>query len=159
MPDNSSTRFNLEQAVACVMTDAEAFGSAHAALNSDGYVFAAKDDRTGSSPVWNLSWVRSAEAGWGRVTWPGGENCLNSGDGQLSGDDKPEHSRDQIPQTHKLSSLESRMLSSTYYPDLHPQVTANGDIRDDVQIFHLHLNQKLLLFEGFLLEPVGYHLK
>jgi len=134
MPDNSSTRFNLEQAVACVMTDAEAFGSAHAALNSDGYVFAAKDDRSGSSPVWNLSWVSSAEAGWVRVTWPGGENCLNSGDGQLSGDDKPEHSRDQIPQTHKLSSLESRMVSSTYYPDLHPQVTANGVIRDDVQI-------------------------
>ena len=134
MPDNSSTRFNLEQAVACVMTDAEAFGSAHTALNGDGYVFAAKDDRTGSSPVWNLSWVSSAEAGWVRVTWPGGENCLNSGDGQLSGDDKPEHSRDQIPQTHKLSSLESRMLSSTYYPDLHPQVTANGNIRDDVQI-------------------------
>ena len=134
MPDNSSTRFNLEQAVACVMTDAEAFGSAHAALNSDGYVFAAKDDRTGSSPVWNLSWVSSAEAGWVRVTWPGGENCLNSGDGQLSGDDKPDHSRDQIPQTHKLSSLESRMVSSTYYPDLYPQVTTNGDIRDDVQI-------------------------
>ncbi len=134
MPDNSTTRFNLEQAVACVMTDAEAFGSAHGALNGDGYVFAAKDDRTGSSPVWNLSWVSSAEAGWVRVTWPGGENCLNSGDGPLSGDDKPEHSREHIPQTHKLSSLESRMVSSTYYPDLHPQVTANGIIRDDVQI-------------------------
>ena len=134
MPDNSSTRFNLEQAVACVMTDAEAFGAANAALNGDGYVFAAKDDRTGSSPVWNLSWVSSAEAGWVRVTWPGGENCLNSGDGQLSGDDKPEHSRDQIPQTHKLSSLEARMVSSTYYPDLHPQITTNGNIRDDVQI-------------------------
>ena len=134
MPDNSSARFNLEQAVACVMTDAEEFGGAHTALNGDGYVFAAKDDRTGSSPVWNLSWVSSVESGWVRVTWPGGENCINSGDGQLIGDDKPEHSRDQIPQTHRLSLLESRMVSSTYYPDLHPQITTNGDIRDDVQI-------------------------
>jgi len=134
MPDNSSTRFNLEQAVACVMTDAEEFGGAHTALNGDGYVFAAKDDRTGSSPVWNLSWISSVESGWVRVTWPGGENCINSGDGQLIGDDKPEHSRDQIPQTHRLSLLESRMVSSTYYPDLHPQITTNGEIRDDVQI-------------------------
>jgi hypothetical protein len=134
MPDNSSARFNLEQAVACVMTDAEEFGGAHTALNGDGYVFAAEDDRTSSSPVWNLSWISSAEAGWVRVTWPGGENCINSGDGQLIGDDKPEHSRDQIPQTHRLSLLESRMVSSTYYPDLHPQITTDGNIRDDVQI-------------------------
>ena len=133
--DNSTTRsFTLEQAVFCVTTDADAFGVAHTALNSDGYVFAALDDRTGSSPVWNLSWVSSVEAGWVRVTWPGGENCLNSGDGPISGDDKPEHARERIPTTHRLAALESRMVSSTLYPNLYPQVTSGDVLRDDVQI-------------------------
>jgi len=135
MWDNSSTRpFTLEQAVTCVATDSDAFGAAHTALNSDGYVFSALDDRTGNSPVWNLSWVSSVEAGWVRVTWPGGENCLNSGDGPISGDDKPEHARDRIPTTHRIAALESRMISSTLYPDLYPQVTTSGVLRDDVQI-------------------------
>ncbi|MDP6324681.1 MAG: SAP domain-containing protein [Candidatus Thalassarchaeaceae archaeon] len=134
MPDNSSSRFNLEQAVSCVMADAAAFPEANTALNADGYVFAAKDDRTGSDPTWNLSWISSSDAGWVRVTWPGGENCYNSGDGFFTVDEKPEHSRDQIPQTHKLASLESRMVSATYYPDLNPQITSNGNLRSDVQI-------------------------
>ncbi|MDG1525379.1 MAG: SAP domain-containing protein [Candidatus Thalassarchaeaceae archaeon] len=134
MPDNSTTRFNLEQAVSCVMTDAAAFPEANAALNGDGYVFAAKDDRTGSDPTWNLSWISSSDAGWVRVTWPGGENCYNSGDGFFTVDEKPEHSRDQIPQTHKLASLESRMVSSVYYPNLHSQITSNGNLRSDVHI-------------------------
>jgi len=135
MWDNSSTRsFTLEQAVMCVTTDSDAFGVAHTALNSDGYVFTALDDRTGNSPVWNISWVSSVEAGWVRVTWPGGENCLNSGDGPISGDDKPEHARDRIPTTHRISALETRMVSSTLYPDLHPQITTSGVLRDDVQI-------------------------
>ena len=135
MWDNSSTRpFTLEQAVICVANDADAFGAAHTALNADGYVFSALDDRTGNSPVWNLSWVSSVEAGWVRVTWPGGENCLNSGDGPISGDDKPEHARDRIPTTHRIATLEGRMVSSTLYPDLYPQVTTGGTLRDDVQI-------------------------
>ena len=41
LPDNSTSRFTLEQAVTCVMTDAQAFGPAHTALNGDGYGFAA----------------------------------------------------------------------------------------------------------------------
>ncbi|MDE0574663.1 MAG: SAP domain-containing protein [Candidatus Poseidoniales archaeon] len=135
MWDNSSTRpFTLEQALICVTTDSDAFGAAHTALNSDGYVFAALDDRTGNSPVWNISWVSSVEAGWVRVTWPGGENCLNSGDGPISGDDKPEHARERIPTTHRIAALESRMVSSILYPDLYPQVTTSGILRDDVQI-------------------------
>ena len=135
MPDNSTVRsFTLEKAVTCVISDADAFGAAHIALNGDGYVFAAQDDRSGNSPVWNLSWVSSAEAGWVRVTWPGGENCLNSGDAPLTGDDKPEHARNQIPQTYTLALLENRMLSSDRYPDLHPQISNNGQLRDDVQI-------------------------
>ena len=135
MPDNSTVRsFTIEKAVTCVISDADAFGAAHIALNGDGYVFAAQDDRSGNSPVWNLSWVSSAEAGWVRVTWPGGENCLNSGDAPLTGDDKPEHARNQIPQTYTLALLENRMLSSDRYPDLHPQISNNGQLRDDVQI-------------------------
>ena len=135
MPDNSTVRsFTLEKAITCVISDADAFGAAHIALNGDGYVFAAQDDRSGNSPVWNLSWVSSAEAGWVRVTWPGGENCLNSGDAPLTGDDKPEHARNQIPQTYTLALLENRMLSSDRYPDLHSQISNNGQLRDDVQI-------------------------
>ena len=135
MPDNSTVRsFTLEKAITCVISDADAFGAAHIALNGDGYVFAAQDDRSGNSPVWNLSWVSSSEAGWVRVTWPGGENCLNSGDAPLTGDDKPEHARNQIPQTYTLALLENRMLSSDRYPDLHSQISNNGQLRDDVQI-------------------------
>ncbi len=135
LPDNSTLRpFTLEKAVSCVVSDADAFGAAQIALNGDGYVFAAQDDRSGMDPVWNLSWVSSVEAGWVRVTWPGGESCLNSGDGPLTGDDKPEHARNQIPQTYTLALLENRMLSSDRYPDLHPQIINNGELRNDVQI-------------------------
>ncbi len=135
MPDNSTARpFTLEKAVSCVISDSDAFGAAQIALNGDGYVFAAKDDRSGNSPIWNLSWVSSVEAGWVRVTWPGGENCLNSGDGPLTGDDKPEHARNQIPQTYTLALLENRMLSDSKYPDLHPQITNNDQLLDDVQV-------------------------
>ncbi len=135
MPDNSTVRpFTIEKAVSCVISDSDAFGTAQIALSGDGYVFAAKDDRSGNSPVWNLSWVSSVEAGWVRVTWPGGDNCLNSGDGPLTGDDKPEHARDQIPQTYTLALLENRMLSTEKYPDLNTQITSNGELADDVQI-------------------------
>ena len=135
LPDNSTVRpFTLEKAVSCVMSDSDAFGAAQIALNGDGYVFAAKDDRSGLDPIWNLSWVSSVEAGWVRVTWPGGENCLNSGDGPLTGDEKPDHARNQIPQTYTLALLENRMLSSDRYPDLHPQIINNGELREDVQI-------------------------
>ncbi|MED5486157.1 MAG: SAP domain-containing protein [Candidatus Thermoplasmatota archaeon] len=135
MWDNSTERsFTLEKAVTCVTTDADAFGPAHTALNSDGYIFAAKDDRTGMDPVWNLSWISSAEAGWVRVTWPGGENCFNSGDGQISGEDKPEHARERIPSTHRLALLETRMTSENYYPDLSGLVASNGQLRNDVNV-------------------------
>ena len=135
LPDNSTVRpFTLEKAVSCVISDSDAFGAAQIALNGDGYVFAAKDDRSGLDPIWNLSWVSSVEAGWVRVTWPGGENCLNSGDGPLTGDEKPDYARNQIPQTYTLALLENRMLSSDRYPDLHPQIINNGQLQDDVQI-------------------------
>ena len=135
MWDNSTQRsFTLEKAVSCVTNDADAFGPAHTALNGDGYIFAAKDDRTGMDPVWNLSWVSSVEAGWVRVTWPGGENCFNSGDGQIAGDDKPEHARERIPSTHRLSVIESRMISENFYPDLSELVVSNGQLRNDVHV-------------------------
>ena len=135
LPDNSTVRpFTLEKAVSCVISDSDAFGAAQIALNGDGYVFAAKDDRSGLDPIWNLSWVSSVEAGWVRVTWPGGENCLNSGDGPLTGDEKPDYARNQIPQTYTLALLENRMMSSDRYPDLHPQIINNGQLQDDVQI-------------------------
>ena len=135
MWDNSTSRaFTLEQAVACVKADAEGFASAHGALNSDGYVFAAQDDRSGDSPVWNLSWVSSAEAGWVRVTWPGGDGCLNSGDGPIASEDRPEHNRVRIPATLLLADVEARMTSSSLYPDLAAQVTESGALRDDAAV-------------------------
>lgn len=136
MWDNSTIRpFTLEKAISCVTTDAAAFPDAHTALNNaNGYVFAAKDDRTGSDPVWNLSWIGSSDAGWVRVAWPGGENCYNSGDGFISSEDKPEHARERIPATHRLAALEGRMISSSLYPDLHTQITTNDELRDDVQV-------------------------
>ncbi|MDP6899513.1 MAG: SAP domain-containing protein [Candidatus Thalassarchaeaceae archaeon] len=136
-PDNSSTSsrtYTLEKAVECVVTDFDAFGSANVALSGNGYVFAAQDDRTGMNPVWNLSWISSDDAGWVRVTWPGGENCLNTGDGPLTGDDKPDYGRDRIPETLELSDLESLMTSSALYPNLHSQIMMGGSLRDDAQL-------------------------
>ena len=138
MWDNSTIRpFTLEKAVACVTSDAAAFPDAHAALNSDGYIFAAKDDRTGIDDIWNLSWISSTDAGWVRVTWPGEENCYNTGDGFIDSEDKPEHARERIPTTHRLRELESRIVSSSYYPDLYPQITSDGDLIPDVQIGYI----------------------
>jgi len=135
MWDNSTMRaFTLEQAVACVVTDAENFSLATTALNGNGYVFRAQDDRSGNTPVWNLSIISSTDARWVRVAWPGGEGCLNSGDGQIASEDRPEHQRDQIPPTHLLSTIEERMTSASLYPDLHPQVMSGGALRDDAQV-------------------------
>jgi hypothetical protein len=140
---SSSTRtFTLEKAVACVIAEPATFGDATSALSGDGYVFGAKDDRSGSVPVWNLSWVSSTGAGWVRVSWPGGDGCLNSGDGFLEGDDRPEHGRDKIPETLELHLLESRMTNPSFYSELNSQIMNGESLRSDT-----HLAYRLVIPE------------
>jgi hypothetical protein len=135
MWDNSTTRaFTLEKAVACVIADGANFTDGTDALNADGYVFAAQDNRSANMPTWNLSWVSSGDSGWVRVTWPGGEGCLNTGDGPLSGDERPEHGRNRIPSTLLLSAVEARMTSSTLYPELNARISNVEVLRDDTNL-------------------------
>lgn len=136
-PGNNSTStrtYSIEEAVACVKADAGQFGDANSALTSDGYVFAAIDDRTGSDPEWNLSWISSAGAGWVKVRSHGGESCSFQGDGPIFGDDKPEFDRTKIPDTLELHTLESRITSADLYPILHPQITSSNALRDDTDL-------------------------
>jgi len=136
MPDLSTDRaFTLEEAVACVANSSdETYGSATSALASGGYIFHALDDRAGSTPQWNLSWVTSTEAGYVVVGQTGDDSCYFVKDGPLTGDERPEHSREDIPATHSLSSLEARAISASKYPNLAASIASGGDLRDDAAL-------------------------
>ena len=133
MPDLTTVRsFTVEEAVACVANASS--GAAAAALTSSGYVFAALDDRNSSVPVWNLSWVSPGDAGWVKVGQPDEGTCIFMGDGPISGDDRPEHSREDIPDTLSIADLEERITANSRYPELVQMTTSGGVLLDDASI-------------------------
>ena len=135
MPDLSQAHsFTVEEAVACVLNESDQSGAAAAALASSGYVFAAEDNRNTSIPVWNLSWVSPGDAGWIKVGQPGDNECIFMGDGPISGEDKPEHSREDIPATLSIAELEQRITDNSRYSDLVQMTTTGGVLRDDASI-------------------------
>ena len=81
MPDNSTLRTeSLEHAVQCLSSGhvSEAV-AANAALNDDGYVWRARDDRSQSGKtIWNLSWVSSdPNSGWVELELAGNASSEN----------------------------------------------------------------------------------
>ena len=124
MPDNSSLRSNsLEAAVACLsssnMPEAVA---ANAALNDDGYIWRARDDRNTESGAtrWNLSWVSiDPNSGWVELEItgnPSSSNCTYIGHGGY--DDTVSHSREDIPKILSINMLEERLTKEGRFSNL-----------------------------------------
>ena len=124
MPDNTSLRsHSLENAIACFtsghMSEAVA---ANAALNDDGYIWRARDDRSQPGLTqWNLSWVSSdPNSGWVElnVTGPASaENCIYHAHG--GHDENVAHSRGDIPAVLSLQMMEEDLTDPFRYSELH----------------------------------------
>ena len=111
-PDNSSIRSNsLEDAVQCITSGhvSEAV-AANSALNDDGYIWRARDDRSMQSgnTLWNISWVSTdPNSGWVEVEVngaPSSSNCTYIAHG--GHDETVAHSRDDIPPVLSMKSIE-----------------------------------------------------
>ena len=123
MPDNSTLRYeSLEHAVQCLSSGhvSEAV-AANAALNDDGYIWRARDDRSQSDKaIWNLSWVSSdPNSGWVELELAGNassENCTYIAHG--TNDEAVAHSRSDIPAVLSISMMEEDLTDQTRYPSL-----------------------------------------
>ena len=123
MPDNSTLRSeSLEHAVQCLSSGhvSEAV-AANAALNDDGYIWRARDNRSQSDKtIWNLSWVSSdPNSGWVELELAGNassENCTYIAHG--TNDEAVAHSRSDIPAVLSISMMEDDLTDQTRYPAL-----------------------------------------
>lgn len=123
MPDNSSLRSeSLEDAVQCLTSGhvSEAV-AANAALNDDGYIWRARDDRSQQGiTIWNLSWVSSdPNSGWVEFEVKGevsNENCTYIAHG--GNDETVAHSRSDIPSVLSIRMMEEDLTDQTRYPVL-----------------------------------------
>ena len=142
MPDNSSIRLqSLEYAVGCLgsghVSDAVA---ANAALNDDGYIWRARDDRSQSGvTTWNLSWVSSdPNSGWVELDVSGevsAENCTYVAHG--GHDETVSHSRSDIPAVLSITMMEDDLTDQTRYPELSGEngfFTSSGEYHPETRV-------------------------
>ena len=124
LPDNSSLREHpLEYAMQCLnLGHVSEAVAANAALNDDGYIWRARDDRTNQSGAtrWNLSWVSAdPNSGWVVIDvlgTPSPSNCSYIEHG--GHDETVAHSRNNIPSALNMSMLESDLADSTRFSSL-----------------------------------------
>ena len=145
LPDNSEIRgYNLEQSIQCLDYFSGEITGATAALNDNGYIWRAIDERTNGITTWNLSWVANDNtAGWVKFSISGPaneENCnyLDKG----SYDEEISYNRDSIPSTLNLSSMESRLMDNSRYPQLVGNdkfFTSNGGYQPETRVGYLVL--------------------
>ncbi len=124
LPDNSSLRSEtLEDAIGCLSSGfvSEAV-AANSALNGDGYIWRARDDRNiePDATRWNLSWVSTdPNSGWVVINVsgaPSSNNCEYIAHG--GHDDSVSHSRNDIPSALNISMLESDLVDAMRFPSL-----------------------------------------
>jgi hypothetical protein len=144
LPDNSSMReHTLEMAVSCVSQLQSQVVAANAALNDDGYIWRAIDDRTGDDTRWNLSWVSSdPNSGWVLLDVSGNESnigqCTYVDHGSY--DNTVAHNRDDIPAALNITMLEQDITDSSRYPDLVGDerfFTSTGQYHSGTRVGHL----------------------
>ena len=142
MPDNSSLRSEtLEDAVQCLTSGhvSEAV-AANAALNDDGYIWRARDDRGQQGvTVWNLSWVSSdPNSGWVELEVTGdasNTNCTYLAHG--GNDETVSHSRNDIPPVLSIKMMEEDLTDQSRYPVLSGPdglFTSSGDYHPETRI-------------------------
>jgi hypothetical protein len=124
LPDNSGLRSEtLEDAITCLSSGfvSEAV-AANSALNDDGYIWRARDDRSNQSGAtrWNLSWVSAdPNSGWVVIDVLGNPSSTNCEYVEHGGHDETvSHSRNDIPSALNISMLELDLIDSTRYPAL-----------------------------------------
>ena len=141
LPDETTLRqHSLEDGVGCLQ-HVEAV-AANAALDDDGYIWRAIDNRSGQNTVWNLSWVSKApSSGWVVLEvsgTPSGENCTYIDHG--SHDNSPAHNRNDIPAALNISMLEEDLTDPMRHTDLHGDMgffTSSGQYHSQTRVGHL----------------------
>lgn len=143
MPDNSSLRSeNLEDAVGCLTSGhvSEAV-AANSALNDDGYIWRARDDRSSDNGTtrWNLSWVSSdPNSGWVEIDVagnPSSANCTYIAHG--GHDESVAHSRDDIPEVLSLQVIEEDLTDVMRFSILTGDdgfFTASGEYHPETRV-------------------------
>ena len=143
MPDDSVLRtHNLEAAIQCFDYFQTAASGATAALDDNGYVWRAVDQKYDQNTQWNISWIASDDAaGW--VTFnmtgtPTQENCQFDKKGTY--DETVSYNRDLIPQVLNLSTIETSLLDANRFPSLSSNdgiFTTSGTYHQETRIGYL----------------------
>ena len=143
MPDNSNLRSeNLEDAVGCLTSGhvSEAV-AANSALNDDGYIWRARDDRSSDNGTtrWNLSWVSTdPNSGWVEIDVagnPSSANCTYIAHG--GHDESVAHSRDDIPEVLSLQVIEEDLTDVMRFSILTGDdgfFTASGEYHPETRV-------------------------
>ena len=143
MPDNSSLRSeNLEDAVGCLTSGhVSVAAAAKSALNDDGYIWRARDDRSSDNGTtrWNLSWVSSdPNSGWVEIDVagnPSSANCTYIAHG--GHDESVAHSRDDIPEVLSLQVIEEDLTDVMRFSILTGDdgfFTASGEYHPETRV-------------------------
>ena len=143
LPDESDKRgYNLEQSIQCLDYFSGEVTGATAALNDDGYIWRAIDERANGVTTWNLSWVASDNtAGWVKFSISGQaseENCDYIDKGAY--DEEISHNRNSIPSVLNLSMMEARLMDNSRFPQLTGTdnfFTTGGDYHPETRIGYL----------------------
>ena len=142
LPDNSTLRnYPLEDAVACLPFVDEAV-AINAALDDDGYIWRALDNRSGENTEWNISWVsKDPNSGWVQIEVSGvasTENCTYIAHG--SHENTPAHNRNEIPAALSIDMLEIDLSDSDRFPSLTGDdkfFTSSGQYHPETRVGHL----------------------
>ncbi len=140
LPDESDKRgYNLEQSIQCLDYFSGEVTGATAALNDDGYIWRAIDERANGVTTWNLSWVASDNtAGWVKFSISGQaseDNCDYIDKGAY--DEEISHNRNSIPSVLNLSMMEARLMDNSRFPQLTGTdkfFTTGGDYHPETRI-------------------------
>ncbi|HIF45288.1 MAG TPA: hypothetical protein EYQ73_00610 [Candidatus Poseidoniales archaeon] len=142
LPDQSSLRqYPLEVAASCIPFLSEAV-AARAALDDDGYIWRAIDNRSSTKTTWNISWVNSdPNSGWVKLDIsgsPSSENCTYIGHG--SHNNNGAHNRNEIPPALNISMMEDDLTDRARFPVLSGSdgfFTSTGQYQPETRIGHL----------------------
>jgi len=142
LPDNSSLRDHpLDLAMTCMEEFRSVASGATTALDENGYIWRALNQKNGSATEWNVSWVATdSTAGWVLFSVAGDAanlECEYLSKGAY--DDSVTHNRDSIPEALPMEQLESRLMNQQRFADLtgdEALFTSTG-LHDDTRIGYL----------------------
>ena len=142
LPDNSTLRDHpLDLAMTCMDEFGSEASGATTALDQNGYVWRALNQKNGSATEWNISWVATDNtAGWVLFSVSGDASnlqCEYLSRGAY--DDSVTHNRDSIPEVLPLEQLEARLMNQQRFADLTGEealFTSTG-LHDDTRVGYL----------------------